>query len=85
MSIASFLPAAARARRLRLALRRPAAWLLARARDPGTGLWLVITFALLHALIWTQTLIKLKAAQSATGKSKNQRPAIQPDSGGCLP
>ena len=63
MSIASFLPAAARARRLRLALRRPPAWLLARVRDPATGLWLVITFALLHTLIWTQILIKLKAAQ----------------------
>ncbi|WP_407177339.1 glycosyltransferase family 39 protein [Bradyrhizobium sp. STM 3562] len=62
MSTASFLPAAFRARR-RLTLRRPAAWLVARARDPETGLWLVITFALLHALLWTLILIKLKAAQ----------------------
>ena len=63
MTTASLLPTASRARRWRFALRRPAAWLLARARDPETGLWLVITFALLHGLIWTQTLIRLKAAQ----------------------
>jgi 4-amino-4-deoxy-L-arabinose transferase-like glycosyltransferase len=63
MSTASFWPTAFRTRRWRFVLRRPAAWLLARARDPATGLWLVITFALLHALIWTQTLIKLKAGQ----------------------
>ena len=67
MSTASFWPTASRARRWRfvsrLLLRRPAAWLLARGRDPETGLWLVITFALLHALVWTQTLIRLKAAQ----------------------
>src|SRR3974390_278345 len=67
MTTASFLPSVSRARRWRFvsrfALRRPAAWLLARARDPETGLWLVITFALLHALIWTLILIKLKAAQ----------------------
>src|ERR1700746_1651187 len=63
MSTASLLPIASRTRRWRFILRRPAAWLLARIRDPETGLWLVITFALLHALIWTQTLVKLKAAQ----------------------
>jgi len=63
MSTASSLPAAARARRWRLTLRRPAAWLLARVRDPEAGLWLVITFALLHTLIWTLALIRLKAAQ----------------------
>jgi 4-amino-4-deoxy-L-arabinose transferase-like glycosyltransferase len=63
MSIASLLSTASRARRWRHILRRPAAWLVARARDPETGLWLVITFAVLHALIWTQILIKLKAAQ----------------------
>jgi 4-amino-4-deoxy-L-arabinose transferase-like glycosyltransferase len=34
-----------------------------RARNPRTGLWLVISFALCHALIWTLILIKLKAAQ----------------------
>jgi 4-amino-4-deoxy-L-arabinose transferase-like glycosyltransferase len=63
MSTASFSPSASRTRRRRFGLRRPAAWLLARARDPETGLWLVITFALLHGLIWTLALIKLKAAQ----------------------
>ena len=31
--------------------------------DPEAGLWLVITFALLHTLIWTLALIRLKAAQ----------------------
>jgi 4-amino-4-deoxy-L-arabinose transferase-like glycosyltransferase len=62
MSTASILPVAARRRR-RFSLRRPAAWLAARARNPGTGLWLVISFALLHDLIWTLALIKLKAAQ----------------------
>ncbi len=34
-----------------------------RARNPQTALWLVITFAILHGLIWTDILIKLKAAQ----------------------
>jgi 4-amino-4-deoxy-L-arabinose transferase-like glycosyltransferase len=63
MSTASFLPNAFRSRRRRFGLRRPAAWLLARVRDPEAGLWLVITFALLHTLIWTLILIKLKAAQ----------------------
>ena len=62
MSTASILPVGARRRR-RLSLRRPPAWLAARARNPGTGLWLVISFALLHDLIWTLALIKLKAAQ----------------------
>src|SRR5579871_4519229 len=62
MSIASFLPATLRARRA-LRLRRPAAWLMERARNPQTALWLVITFAILHGLIWTDILIKLKAAQ----------------------
>ena len=62
MSIASFWPTAQRARR-HLSLRRPAAWLAARARNPETGLWLVISFAIVHGLIWTLILIKLKAAQ----------------------
>ena len=62
MSTASILPVAARRRR-RLSLRRPAAWLAERARDPETSLWFVISFALLHGLIWTLALIKLKAAQ----------------------
>src|SRR6516165_631736 len=62
MSTASFWPTAQRARR-HLSLRRPAAWLAARARNPETGLWLVISFAIVHGLIWTLILIKLKAAQ----------------------
>ena len=62
MSTASFLPTSSRIRR-RFSLRRAAAWLVARARDPKTSLWLVVTFAVLHALLWTVILIKLKAAQ----------------------
>jgi 4-amino-4-deoxy-L-arabinose transferase-like glycosyltransferase len=34
-----------------------------RACNPKAGLWLVITFAIFHGLIWTDILIKLKAAQ----------------------
>ena len=62
MSTASILPAASRWRRA-LSLRRPAAWLAARARNPEAAPWLVITFAVVHGLLWTVTLIKLKAAQ----------------------
>src|ERR1700747_2983525 len=62
MSTASYLPTAARARR-RLSIRHLAAWLMLRARDPETGFWLVVSFALLHGVIWTLALIKLKAAQ----------------------
>src|SRR3982075_2318374 len=62
MSTASFLPAISRARR-RPNIRRMAAWLAARAGAPQTGLWLVISFALLHAVVWTLILIQLKAAQ----------------------
>src|ERR1700693_2995638 len=62
MTTASFLPADSRARRLR-SIRRPAAWLAARASDPKTGLWLVIGFAIAHAVLWTLILINLKAAQ----------------------
>src|SRR5215467_7475641 len=62
MSTASVLPTTRRARR-RFSLRRPAAWLGERARNPDTGLWLVMSFAIVHGLIWTLILIKLKAAQ----------------------
>jgi 4-amino-4-deoxy-L-arabinose transferase-like glycosyltransferase len=62
MSTASYLPAASRARHI-LSFRRPAAWLAARASDPQAGLWLVICFALAHAVLWTFILINLKAAQ----------------------
>ncbi|MFB9262763.1 glycosyltransferase family 39 protein [Bradyrhizobium erythrophlei] len=62
MSTASYLPAASRARR-RPTVRRLAAWLASRAVDPRTGVWLVIGFALIHAVLWTLILVKLKAAQ----------------------
>ena len=62
MSTASFLPATARAPR-RLSIRRLAAWLALRAGDPRTSLWLVVSFALVHAILWTLILINLKAAQ----------------------
>jgi 4-amino-4-deoxy-L-arabinose transferase-like glycosyltransferase len=59
---ASILPSASRARP-RAVVRRLAAWLAVRASDPQKGLWLVVTFALVHAVTWTLILIKLKAAQ----------------------
>src|SRR3954470_15813878 len=62
MTTTSFLPAQSRKRR-RAGLRRTAAWLAARAASPETGLWLVISFALIYAVIWTLILIQLKAAQ----------------------
>ena len=62
MSTASFLPETSRARR-RLSVRRLAAWLASRATSPKTGLWLVVSFALVHGLLWTLILIDLKAAQ----------------------
>src|SRR5438874_4458053 len=62
MTTASFLPALSRARH-RPIIRRAAAWLAARASDPNSGLWLVIGFATLHAVLWTFILINLKAAQ----------------------
>jgi 4-amino-4-deoxy-L-arabinose transferase-like glycosyltransferase len=57
MSTASTLPVTSRA------LRRLAAWLVERARNRKTDLWLVVTFAILHGVIWTLILIRLKAAQ----------------------
>ena len=62
MSTASISPAASRARH-RPSLRRLAAWLSERARNPDTSLWLVISFAICHAVLWTFILINLKAAQ----------------------
>jgi 4-amino-4-deoxy-L-arabinose transferase-like glycosyltransferase len=62
MSTASFLPAASRARR-RLSISRLPAWLVSRATSPKTGLWLVVSFAIVHGLLWTLILIDLKAAQ----------------------
>ncbi|MGN1288363.1 MAG: hypothetical protein ACI4XG_17540, partial [Bradyrhizobium sp.] len=62
MSTASILPAARRTTR-RLTIRRIAAWIASRAIDPRTSLWFVIGFALVHAVLWTLILVKLKAAQ----------------------
>jgi 4-amino-4-deoxy-L-arabinose transferase-like glycosyltransferase len=62
MSTASFLPAAARRRR-RPTIRRLAALIAGRASDPKASRWLVIGFAVLHAMLWTVILINLKAAQ----------------------
>jgi 4-amino-4-deoxy-L-arabinose transferase-like glycosyltransferase len=62
MSTTSVLPSASRARR-RPSLRRLAALLTATASSPRIGHWLVIGFALLHAMLWTLILIQLKAAQ----------------------
>src|ERR1043165_2845864 len=49
--------------RRRLSVRKLAAWLASRATSRKTDLWLVITFAIVHALLWTRILIDLKAAQ----------------------
>jgi hypothetical protein len=62
MSTASILPATARVRGRRIT-RRLAAWLAASASDRKAGLWLVISFAAAHAVLWTLILINLKAAQ----------------------
>jgi 4-amino-4-deoxy-L-arabinose transferase-like glycosyltransferase len=62
MSTASILPATSRARR-RLSIRRLAALLTASASSRKAGPWLVIGFAILHAMLWTMILIQLKAAQ----------------------
>ena len=43
--------------------RRLMAWLVASASDRKAGLWLVIGFAVVHAVLWTFILINLKAAQ----------------------
>ncbi len=62
MSTTSLLPAASRARR-KPGIRRLAASLAASASNPRASLWLVICFALIHALLWTLILVQLKAAQ----------------------
>src|ERR1700682_2468063 len=62
MSTASFLPAMAHARR-RPTVRRLAAWLAARARDPKARVWLGLRVVMAHAVLWTLILINLKAAQ----------------------
>src|SRR5215468_3072425 len=62
MSATSVSPVTARRRR-RLSFRKLAAWLVSRVTSARTDLWLVITFALVHAILWTRILIDLKAAQ----------------------
>jgi 4-amino-4-deoxy-L-arabinose transferase-like glycosyltransferase len=62
MSTASFLPASRRAHH-KLSIRRLAAWLASRASDPKAALWLVIGFAVAHAVLWTLVLVNLKAGQ----------------------
>jgi 4-amino-4-deoxy-L-arabinose transferase-like glycosyltransferase len=61
MSLTSFLPA--KLARTSSRLRRLAAWLAASASDPAAGPWLVIGFAIAHAVLWTMILVNLKAAQ----------------------
>jgi 4-amino-4-deoxy-L-arabinose transferase-like glycosyltransferase len=62
MSTASILPAPARGKRVP-SLRRLGAWLASRASDPKAGLWLVIGFAVVHAVLWTLILVNLKTGQ----------------------
>lgn len=47
----------------RVSFGRFRAWLVAGATRPEARLWLVIQFAILHAVLWTFILINLKAAQ----------------------
>src|ERR1700744_4177138 len=63
MPTASSLPATTRRRRRRLTFTRLSAWLFSRATRPDTCTWLVMTFALVHGVLWTKILIELKAAQ----------------------
>lgn len=62
MSTASVSPASARGKRVP-SLARLGAWLAARASDPKAGLWLVIGFAMVHAVLWTLILVNLKTGQ----------------------
>ena len=62
MSGARLLPAKPHAGATSTA-RRLVAWLVASASDRKAGLWLVIGFAITHAVLWTFILINLKAAQ----------------------
>jgi 4-amino-4-deoxy-L-arabinose transferase-like glycosyltransferase len=57
------LPTTRTRAKTRLSFDRFRAWLVAYATDPSARLWLVIQFAILHAVIWTFILINLKAAQ----------------------
>ena len=57
------IPSARPRVKARVSLGRFRAWLVASAIRPEARLWLVIQFAILHAVIWTFILINLKAAQ----------------------
>lgn len=57
------MPSARTRARARLSFDRFRAWLVACAVRPEARLWLVIQFAILHAVLWTFILINLKAAQ----------------------
>jgi 4-amino-4-deoxy-L-arabinose transferase-like glycosyltransferase len=61
MSLANYLPA--KLARTSSGLRRSAAWLAASASSRSEGPWLVIGFAIAHAVLWTFILVDLKAAQ----------------------
>jgi Dolichyl-phosphate-mannose-protein mannosyltransferase len=61
MPLANFLPA--KLARASSRFRRLVAWLAASASDPAASPWLVIGFAIAHALLWTLILVNLKAAQ----------------------
>jgi 4-amino-4-deoxy-L-arabinose transferase-like glycosyltransferase len=62
MSSTSVLPQTANPRG-RSPVWRLSAWLAGRASSPRTALWLVVSFAVVHAVLWTVILINLKAAQ----------------------
>jgi 4-amino-4-deoxy-L-arabinose transferase-like glycosyltransferase len=62
MSAARLPPAISHAR-ASSRVRRLAAWLVAAATDRAAGPFLVLGFALLHAVLWSLILVKLKAAQ----------------------
>lgn len=57
------MPSARTRAKARLSFDRFRAWLVACAVRPEARLWLVIQFAILHAVLWTFILINLKAAQ----------------------
>ncbi|WP_024339153.1 glycosyltransferase family 39 protein [Bradyrhizobium japonicum] len=57
------IPSARPRVRTRVSYDRFRAWLVACAVRPEARLWLVIQFAILHAVLWTFILINLKAAQ----------------------
>lgn len=63
MSRTSSLPAAAPRARARLTVARLSARLAGMASDPTASTWLVLGFALAHAVLWTVILTNLKAAQ----------------------